>query len=81
MTGTHILINQDHQAFMKDLKEFCKDRAGAEIHYSTTPVIAGVLANGQANVIVFTSCLIYWECTNEEWESHLFKMKMQLQKV
>lgn len=85
MTGTHIICDTDSQKVVTEVNRFTQHLAvlqGADCTtvYSTTPVMVGVLANGQANLMVFTSCLIMWECTPEQWKSHEFKLSMSLQK-
>lgn len=80
MTGTHILINQDPQGLLKEVETFTNKKAGVEKYYTTTPVTVGVLPNGQANIMIFTTCLIMWEISDEDWRSFLFAQKTLLQK-
>jgi len=83
MTGTHIIANNDPQVVVNAALKFINEpvrKKDIRLVYSTTPIMVGLLPNGQANIMVFTSCLVLWECTKEEWESYLFTQKTLLVK-
>jgi small-conductance mechanosensitive channel len=75
MTGTHILINTDPQKLEYEVNKFVKDKKEVEKHYSTTPLIVGVDKLGNAQIHIYVSVFIKWECTNDEWQSYLFAAK------
>jgi len=81
MTGTHILSNQDPQALKNEVDKFTNKKENVETHYSTTPVVIGVLPNRQLDIIVIATCLIFWETSEEDWRSHLFAQKTLIQKA
>jgi len=78
MTANHIIVNQDPQAVQKEVDVFVLDKKDVVKHYNTTPVIVGANKLGQATIIVYTTVLIQWEATEEEYKSYLFKMQTLL---
>lgn len=77
MTGTHILINTDPQKLETELKLFTEDKKDVVKHYNTTPLVVGVDRLGNAQIHIYITVLIHWECTPDEWKSHVFKLTMQ----
>lgn len=78
MTGSHIISNQDAQQCVKDVEKFTDKKNVLLKQYSTTVVPTGVAAiRGvqQMNLTVITTCLILWECSDEDWRSFQFNLK------
>jgi hypothetical protein len=78
MTGTHIIANQDPFACRNDVDKFTDGKAEVEKHWSTSVIVVGMLPGGQAQTVITTTCLIFWETSEEDWRSHLFSQKMKI---
>lgn len=74
MIGNHLFINTDPQKVYNDVTEFIKEKSIILMQYNTNPIVVGVTPTGQANIIVYITCLIQFECTVDEWKSHVFKL-------
>lgn len=78
MTGTHVIVNMDPQACRDEVDKFTKGKADVELHWNTSFVPQGA-THGTVNMAVVLSCIIFWECSEKDWRSHLFNQKMKLQ--
>lgn len=73
--GSHVISDQEPRKVVEQVSEFVKDKTNAEKVYNTTPVMAGIV-QGQANLVVITSCLVMWDTTIGEFRS--WQNKVQL---
>jgi hypothetical protein len=58
----HVIAHQSPQNCIEEVEKFCKEKPKAIKIYSTTSLMIGS-GNGQAQMIIVTSCLIQWEFT------------------
>ncbi len=76
----HIFTGEDDpNKFWHQLQNFKKGRKIIECVISTTPIIAGVIQQGTAQVAqikMVSSAFIVWETTQEEVDTFLFNFKM-----
>lgn len=79
MTGIHIIANQDPIKCQADIEDFTKQKKDVKLHYSTTPVLMSA-QHGHANLQIICTCLILWQCTEKEWQTHIFTQKTLIQK-
>jgi len=80
MTGTHIICDADPNKVVTDVAKFIDKKQDTKLDFSTTPVLIGVLPNGQPNLMILTSCLIRWETTEADWKSFQFAQRTLLTK-
>lgn len=83
MKGTHVIANQVPHECTKEVEKFCKNKPDAVKTYSTNVVMIGannVHGTVQAQMQIVTTCLIHWECTEDDWKSFQFSQQMNVQK-
>lgn len=70
----HVIANQDPQLCTAEVYKFIEQKNNVSLNWNTTPVIVGGAQNGkvvQAQTVIITSCLVFWDYTEVEAEKYL----------
>lgn len=66
-TGSHTLAHSDCAELLLQVEEFVKDLKNPVTIYNTTTVIIGLSSARQPIITIYTSCLIRWDTTKDDF--------------
>lgn len=73
--AAHIIANENPQACINEVEVFIKDKKDCETVFSTSPIVNRSNL-GRVEMVIITTCLITWYCTEEQYREFNNRLKL-----